>query len=429
MKLSKKIRILVVVVVLIIFSLGVAVKLSESVYTENCLIELSKRGIAQLGGFVINRIHDPYAAKARKATTGFEIGLQNKGICAEGEIVNHLSKFVSQVRLVKFANRRIVEDALNFAFQPYEDRKLKLLCSKYALNKVIEPAKSQFEEMVLLMKWVRNQWKYGRTKDVSYNFDSLDILARAKNGEQFFCSEYATTYVQCAAAVGFQARYLGLFANHVVPEIWSDQYEKWVVMDVTHNCYFTEKGIPLNALELHRLYNTNCCRDVAVVRDLSYPDSDVFNFSDGRILSNFSQGFYVRMRNDWFANKYPHWHPKANSIMNGIEWRDEYTQDNLRYPLETKDERRIYFPLDVVMLAMGDIKEEADAQVCIEIFFNTITPNFAHFSIKIDEGEPFLTNKYNFSWHLHKGNNSLRVIPINKFGRPGIESSIVLEGS
>lgn len=428
-KLSRKLKISAVAIFLLFFALGIVITSTNIVYTSSPLINVSERIIAQLAAFPINRIYDPYSNKTIKTYNGHKVPFDNKGMKTRSQLEDYLAKFKKEIKLLEFNNKYILKSAFNFDYQPYEEEKLEVLKKEYGLDEVVEPAKSEFEKFVLLMSWLKNQWLYGRPKKVSYNFNALDILKRAKKGERFFCSEYATTYVQCALSLGFQARYVGLFNAHVVAEIWSNKYEKWVAMDVTNNCYFTRKHIPLNVLELHRLYNIGDWKEIDVIRG-PYQDreySSRFNFSKEELLSYYSDGFYVRMRNDWFTNKYPHWHPKANSIMNGLEWLDEYTRNNIRYPYETKDETQIYFPLNITSLTIKNVRIKRENEITLQAYLNTFTPNFSNFLVTIDNREPYLTNQYDLTWRLHKGINSLSVVSVDKFGNKGVRSNIVLE--
>ena len=48
------------------------------------------------------------------------------------------------------------------------------------------------------------------------------------------CTIYANAFVQCALAVGLNARG-NVLDHHFVSEIWSNEYEKWVLFDIGFN--------------------------------------------------------------------------------------------------------------------------------------------------------------------------------------------------
>lgn len=413
-------------IVLVIFGLFLAativVKTSEGIATDFVPINILKRIVAQAGGMAIN-IFDPYASKVKKANTGYKADLRIEGKKTRLELQEYLAELGKKVELVEFNNREIVPFALNFDYQPYEEDALELLRKNFAFDEVVKEGKDEFAEVVLLMNWLRNQWLYGQSKRISYNFNALDILRRAKKGEKFFCSEYSTVYVQCALSMGFQARYAGLFRGHVVAEVWSNEYAKWISMDVTHNCYYVKQGVPLSVLQLYQLYNAGRQEDIEVVRGTIVRDN-IHNFPKEKLLSTYADSFYIRMRNDWFSNKYPHWHPKGNSIMNGLEWVDRDVHDNILNAWETQSEQQLYFPLNVTELSIESIDVKLDK---VYLVLNTFTPNFREFLVTIDHKEPYLTDLYALEWGLHPGTNSLRIVSLNKFGRQGVESSVVLK--
>jgi hypothetical protein len=78
---------------------------------------------------------------------------------------------------------------------------------------------------------------------------------------------YAATLTQCALALGFQARRVEISktatawiapdeanVGHSVCEVWSQDWHKWVVLDANLNAHYEQQGVPLSALEVHRLW-------------------------------------------------------------------------------------------------------------------------------------------------------------------------------
>lgn len=389
---------------------------------------ICKRIAAQTAAFIVDRIYDPYAGTWKMADNGYIPALDSSANLTLRQWESYLLRSLPRFKVLKFNNNFISDESFDFDYQQYEEEKLRLLRERFGLESVVSPAKTEFEKFVLLMNWVRHQWRFGRPGNVEYNFNAIDILERGRSGAQFCCSEYATTYVQCAVSLGFEARYAGLFAGHVVAEVWSDELAKWAVMDVTHNCYYKMNGVPLNTLELHRSFHQGIWQDVEVVR---LPLKWKFRYAlpSDELVKLFQKGFYVRMRNDWFTNRYPHWYPKSNSVMNGLEWIDECNSNNKGIARETKDEGRINFPVNVSALALKGHKTGPDNAIILEVGVNTFTPNFSHFLISMDNQQPYAQKEYALFWPLHEGTNILRVKSVNKFSVQGVESEIVLQGA
>jgi hypothetical protein len=72
------------------------------------------------------------------------------------------------------------------------------------------------------------------------------------------------------------------------------------------------------------------------------------------------------------------------------------------------------------------IKKNADLQGEIPLAYKTVTPNFLHFEILIDDSTRIISPNSVFSWKLHDGNNKLIITAVNSFGIHGIPSYIEL---
>jgi hypothetical protein len=91
-------------------------------------------------------------------------------------------------------------------------------------------------------------------------------------GETFFSTHYAITYAECAAALGWQARKLGIdrphgkdgfgSSHHGVAEVWSNQLAKWVAIDANFNLHYEKRGTPLSAWEIRAEWLKNQGADV-----------------------------------------------------------------------------------------------------------------------------------------------------------------------
>ncbi len=232
-----------------------------------------------------------------------------------------------------------------FGYENMDAPQLTELRRLYRLDTLVSGAPTELEKMMRLRSWVRKTIPRGAPKNVDYNFNALDVLSRAGKGETFFCSEYATVFVQCALSVGIIGRYVGLFKGHVVAEVWSDQFAKWIVMDVDNDLHYEHNGIPLNALELHRIWEEKKFSEANAVKGM---DKAIVGKGEKEDFLSYYHEFYVRMRNDWFSHRYPHWHYRANSIMDSIQWQDEFTKNNILVSRSTRDPRELYFPVNTV---------------------------------------------------------------------------------
>jgi len=392
-------------------------KVFEPVSINNIVVNFTKRITAETGNLV-TKIYDPYEAKSRKAILSPDMVIKDSQDLKSGLDRDNYLK--AHLAIVKYDNKPIIRSTFEFDYQPYNEKKLETLRERHKLNNVISEAKNEFDKILLIRNWVNSRWKFGASHNISYNFNALDILKRAEKGEKFFCSEYATVYIQTLASIGITARYVGLFKGHAVTEVWSDDYNKWVVIDPTFNLYYALDDIPLNALELHNLWMQDDWKKVEIISGDSNNRIEDYPFR----LIDYYENFFVRMRNDWFTNRYPRWHAKSNSIINGVEWQDDHTDNDIRIARETSEADDLYWDLNQIHVELIDYKKLHDKLVLI-LYFDTVTPNFNGFSIQLNEGDNILTASPIFNWQLVPGLNVLEAASFNKFdikGKPAIIS-------
>ncbi|MCW5978837.1 MAG: transglutaminase domain-containing protein [Bryobacteraceae bacterium] len=160
----------------------------------------------------------------------------------------------------------------NFAFTPfnYDDPQLAALREKYKLEEAVKDAKDEWAAQLLLKQWVYERIPGGNP--ASSPKTAQEILDRSANGERFYCTQYAITYAECAQALGWQARKIGVdrrhgpegmgSSHHGAAEVWSNQFRKWVVMDSQSNLHFEKRGEPLSAWEIRAEWLTNGGADV-----------------------------------------------------------------------------------------------------------------------------------------------------------------------
>ncbi|MEX0715279.1 MAG: hypothetical protein WD066_01765 [Planctomycetaceae bacterium] len=147
---------------------------------------------------------------------------------------------------------------LPFVTADYHDPALVHLRRQYELEKVVAAGEDEWSRQLLLKEWVHDRIP-GGTPNVRVR-TAHEILEAAAKGEKFWCTFYAITYTECALALGWQARKIGVDRNHGpegagsthhgVSEVWSNQFRKWVVIDPQSNLHFEKDGVPLSAWDI-----------------------------------------------------------------------------------------------------------------------------------------------------------------------------------
>jgi len=152
----------------------------------------------------------------------------------------------------------------------YDDPLLENLRSEFKLEDVVKGAPDEWTAQLKLKDWVFRQIPGGMPKTSPKN--AAEILRLAAQGNKFYCTHYAMTYIECAQALGWQTRKLSVdrlhgpegmtSAHHGVTEVWSNQFRKWIVIDPQSNLHFEKAGIPLSGWEIREEWLTNKGKDV-----------------------------------------------------------------------------------------------------------------------------------------------------------------------
>jgi hypothetical protein len=118
-----------------------------------------------------------------------------------------------------------------FAHQPPGGR-AGTLRERYELDRVVAEGKTELERLILLRNWARlsapRGWNRG-TAEWCPPWDALILLETNKKPIALcMCTHYSTIFVQCALALGYNARHV-ILDHHCVAEVWSNQFRKWIL--------------------------------------------------------------------------------------------------------------------------------------------------------------------------------------------------------
>lgn len=219
----------------------------------------------------------------------------------------------------------------DFIWEDFAQPQLLQLRKEFKLDQVVAEGRSEFERQMLLKNWVYETLPHGNNPKQNYQ-NAIEILRDAKDG-QFYCSHYALVYLQCATALGWYCRKLGVDFDHEkgeeerhhgVVDIWSNQFQKWFVVDAQHNLHYEKNAIPLNAWEIRNEYLKNKAKDVQGIlgnhSGAVIYNEEIFGFDTP---SNYFW-FFILLRNNFFTDPNMY-NSKA------LLWTDEYNQDKIWY--------------------------------------------------------------------------------------------------
>jgi len=357
-----------------------------------------------------------------------------------GVIILAAALFVSQVSFIipiKTDNGNFFIANYDVAEEDFDHPKLRLLRQREHLDEVIRPGETQFDKLVLLRKWTRKQWEHKEGSFYYPPWDALEILDLArKYDNRGFCAQYAIVFLQACLAVGRHARYIDL-PGHFVAGVWSDGFNKWVVMDPYNDLHYEKNGIPLNGVELCDAYINKDIKGIAKVTSDGVKTQ--ITLDDIAVYRSYA----VSLRND-------HLTEPMEVRVNGALKRLTHNPDYHAYPLVGRDnvtiedfflsykplngavmegrtytENRNDFKRDINQTIIYYLKSLTDSQSVKVVLLTDDAPTFKTFLISINDA-PWQEAKNKLLWELDPGFNKLSARILTKFGWQGRVSSITL---
>ena len=363
----------------------------------------------------------------------------------------------ARVRLAEDANERIVRSSYAFAYADYNGNS-RVLRDQWKLADVIAPGTTEFEKLALLRQWTREQWRDGWNKGSLHyipQWDARIILSLAPGNKSLgMCTHYATTFVQCAQALGYPAR--SVFRGHALSEAWSNEHRKWMVMDAGMDpndrrratYHFERNGVPLNEMEVHKAYFIDKQWDgiKMVATNMSEGTEQVEpSFAEGREATIKSTGqIFMPFRNNFVDHREPEEPEHGEGYMKYlgfILWKDATTPDIPWSDFFTTREADLYWTLNQAQIHLLKTPEAGTLRVMLD----TVTPQFAGYEYRIDGGAWITWTPKSpagavqafpmkatggciaFPWTLHAGRNTLEARPFSTPGLRGIVSRVVVE--
>ena len=315
---------------------------------------------------------------------------------------------------------------------------------EYRLDEVIAGHASEFAAQRALKRWVRSRWDHGWSLSFERVQDALDILREAERGEHFNCGFYNRVFVECARALGWVARPVAIGVQdvgfprglnvgnvgHSVPEIWSNEFRKWVILDPDLNVHYERDGLPLSALEIHDAWLSHHAGAVEMVQEhpafttpagehcrlvpqlmpeMEHFDEHAAAAICGRFVRHNALDYYARVsigRWTWLDRRclpsfVTHFGPSVLGVL-------------------TSNADDLYWTVNMARLsARSSWSDGARLEVTLE----HCMPWFSHYEARIDGGQ-WAAVAEAFDWPMREGRNVLEVRPVNVCGRTGIPSRV-----
>ena len=217
--------------------------------------------------------------------------------------------------------------------------------------------------------------------------------------------------------------------GHSVAEIWSNEHQKWVVMDPDVNVYYRRQGLPLNALEIRNAWLDGEAGSVEMVQDepeFVVPSERTLQILRQQPAYHAWSDEVVPLVFERFArNRVMDYYARVR--INGWEWVDEgvlpcFVSHFTPYavmPSTNPDD--LYWTLNLVRLSATPSWEGGQAKLGIE--FEHCMPYFDHYEVRLGEGQ-WRRVRESFDWLMREGVNVLECRAVNVRGRPGVVSRL-----
>jgi hypothetical protein len=147
----------------------------------------------------------------------------------------------------------------NLLFEHWTEASLANLARDEKLIELVGDQQRPFEIALTLQSWTSREMRLG-FPDPYPKSNAADILSAIRSGTtRGFCAQYSYVLVDVLKALGFYAvRYVeaesSSGSSHFAVELWSDEFQKWVLLDALYNIYYIDPAeTPMSSLEVHDL--------------------------------------------------------------------------------------------------------------------------------------------------------------------------------
>jgi Transglutaminase-like superfamily len=344
--------------------------------------------------------------------------------------------WTDRLKVLEAHNQEIVRTSIPFAYEPFDQPRLKELRARYRLDDVVKGAKGELELLSKLAAWASARWQKGHLREGYPAWDALKILESHRDGTPVggFCQQYNLIFLQACESFGIPGRAVsigpgdhgaGIRGGHEVVEVWSNDHCKWIYVDGNAAWYFInpDTRVPLSLRELRR-------QQLLTLRDKKAPAIQLVRVAQTRQkwmgLDGWPPFCELRLipRSNFLEQKTP---LPLNQGMRGWFWTGHHVWTDTDSPAALLYSQRETRPgnWDWTLNQAHFTLEATSTAGEVRVYLDTETPGFENFLADVDnQGKKSVRS--GFVWKLHPGRNMLKVRPRNTAGRQGIASRVVL---
>lgn len=332
------------------------------------------------------------------------------------------------------------DPSLPVRFEHSAAPRLAQLRAREQLDAVIAGAASEFDAILKLRDWVAAQFPH--TEPNPYPaWDAMIVLDEIRAGRTGgFCAQFSQVLLQSLAAVGVPARYIEIGTetnpiNHFPIEVWSNDFDKWVVLDADFILHYERNGVPLSAAEVHDAYVSGQTGTITVVEG---PRAPGHPSADDLPQRTFELYYYVRyaLKADHVSAPFEAAFDRLNDSIEFLDARtvpweqSPYTSPYVaNEPLalqSTSSQAMVDAPINQLWM-MPRVSDAGDVSVDLA----TNMPNVAYAEARVIDAQgvagPWQRHvSPTFVWHVRAGDRVLEMRAVNDRDVAGPISAVSL---
>jgi Transglutaminase-like superfamily len=312
------------------------------------------------------------------------------------------------------AKNNDINKDIPFIYQKPNGDYLVELCKKYHIDEFAEARATEYAKIIKIANWVGTRWDHGTDMPPcgENHCRPAFLVATAETGSKYNCYFAAQLMIHAASALGWPARMVtaskdGYIWNHALVEVWSNQLNKWFLIDTDYNIIYKSSGIPLSAFELchdgPRLQKDGRLQIVGFA-----PLKPSLKITDLLPLYRY---VHIDMRNDWLTRKLVGGSPAGGDLSTWWTARPDLNV-LLTSRIHIKNKFKFNWKINTIKIYCLGVAIDADGSRFLKIGLLGYSPYFISFKYNIDNG----------AWILDK--DGLFLIPL-KHGRHQLFAAIL----
>lgn len=414
--------------VLIFGIILISLLLVSSFYNLNPLVFLIQ-GIRVLSIPIYSNIYHQDTEYIREATSKYWVGYTNNLPKSSFESWKRLEGTIPGFRLTSYRIHEPAQYLMPFVYESPNAKYLKIFKEKYRMDSLIRGSADEYSAMLILGGWLGTRWDHGVDAVPGGNMvcDPAAVVEAGEHGAKFWCEIAARIMVHAATALGWQARLVtasrdGYTWEHAVAELWSNQFNKWFVIDTDFNIVYENLGIPLSAFELSRSGERLRNEGKLTVRSIAQQKKSLSSVD----LIPFYNYVHIDMRNDWCSRLLRKGSPAGGDL--ATWWTARPSLDRLLTGKVRVDDPTVFnWSVNSVAIYVIGVRY-LENQISLYIKLMGYSPVFSVFEISVDE-QPWrqIDNNHVQAITVANGVHTIRARLVTSAGYQGPESQITFD--